>query len=156
LPWTRPILIALAAAALAGGCAKSGNLDPASDPETTAATAPSPRQSRSEDDGEPRAQTADPYKSVQYRGGRDPVSGMAPALDGQLPAAPPPPAGQRRASPAKASARASSEPGRTVEVMPGDTLTSIAARHKTSVAALKQANQLTSDRIVPGQRLVLP
>ena len=42
------------------------------------------------------------------------------------------------------------------EVRPGDSLSLIAVRAKTSVRALKQANSMTSDRIIVGQKLVLP
>lgn len=38
----------------------------------------------------------------------------------------------------------------------GETLSGIAARHGVTVPALKARNGLTSDRIVPGQRLVIP
>jgi murein DD-endopeptidase MepM/ murein hydrolase activator NlpD len=46
--------------------------------------------------------------------------------------------------------------GDTVEVQPGETLYSIAQRHGVAVAAIKDANGLTSDSVRPGQRLVLP
>ena len=41
-------------------------------------------------------------------------------------------------------------------MQPGETLYSIAQRHGVAVAALKDANGLTSDSVRPGQRLVLP
>lgn len=41
-------------------------------------------------------------------------------------------------------------------VRSGDTLSGIAARYGVSVAALRLRNRLTSDRIVPGQRLSIP
>lgn len=41
-------------------------------------------------------------------------------------------------------------------VVSGDTLSHIAVRHGTSVAAIKAANQLSSDMIRVGQRLVIP
>ncbi len=41
----------------------------------------------------------------------------------------------------------------TYNVNPGDSLSKIAARENTTVGLLKQANQLTSDRIYVGQRL---
>ncbi len=47
--------------------------------------------------------------------------------------------------------------GDTIEVQPGDTLFSIARRHGVSVAALKEANGLTTgDAVRPGQRLAVP
>ncbi|OAM87953.1 N-acetylmuramoyl-L-alanine amidase [Termitidicoccus mucosus] len=45
---------------------------------------------------------------------------------------------------------------RTYRIRKGDTLSSIAARHGISVAALKQRNQLKSDTIITGQRLIIP
>ena len=41
-------------------------------------------------------------------------------------------------------------------VVSGDTLSRIAARHGTTVSAIKGANQLTSDRIYVGQDLLIP
>lgn len=46
--------------------------------------------------------------------------------------------------------------GRLVEVQQGDTLYSIARRNNVSVAALVDANRLTSPSIQAGQRLALP
>jgi hypothetical protein len=45
---------------------------------------------------------------------------------------------------------------RSYEVRRGDTLWSIARRHRTSVDDLKAANRMRSTRIVAGQRLVIP
>lgn len=44
----------------------------------------------------------------------------------------------------------------TYTVRPGDTLSGIASRHGVTVARLKSANDLSSDRIVVGQELYLP
>lgn len=44
----------------------------------------------------------------------------------------------------------------TYTVRPGDSLSVIASRHGTSVAELKAANDLSSDRILVGQELYLP
>lgn len=41
-------------------------------------------------------------------------------------------------------------------VQSGDTLWSIANRHQVSLEALRRANQLGSDLIVPGQELIIP
>ena len=75
-----------------------------------------------------------PYGSshghVEYRGGRDPITGRA------------------------ASGFDSSE--RTVRVLPGDTLHGIARRHGVSVEGLMRTNRLASTIIYAGQRLALP
>jgi len=54
------------------------------------------------------------------------------------------------------SGGASAGSGRSVVVKSGDTLTAIARRNSTSVAALKSTNGLTSDVIKIGQKLNLP
>jgi LysM repeat protein len=41
-------------------------------------------------------------------------------------------------------------------VQSGNTLSKLAQAHKTSVAAIRQANNLTSDRIRVGQKLIMP
>jgi hypothetical protein len=46
--------------------------------------------------------------------------------------------------------------GKSVTVEPGDTLATMARRHGVSVAALKQINGLSSDRLQAGQSLVIP
>ena len=46
--------------------------------------------------------------------------------------------------------------GATYRVRSGDTLSGIAARHRTSVSAIKSANNLRSDRLALGQRLRIP
>lgn len=107
-----------------------------------------PRAVLEEDEDAPRPVPPDPYKSFRYRGGRDPGSGVAPGLDGNSPAA-----SRTRQQPAAAPAG----PGKSsIVVAQGDTLYAIAARHRVSVAALMQANNLQGPTIVPGQRLTLP
>ncbi|MDQ1349658.1 MAG: rane-bound lytic murein transglycosylase [Acidobacteriota bacterium] len=46
--------------------------------------------------------------------------------------------------------------GATYRVRSGDTLSGIAARHRTSVSAIKSANNLRSDRLALGQRQRIP
>lgn len=46
--------------------------------------------------------------------------------------------------------------GGAIDVQPGETLYSIGRRHGVSVAAIKDANGLSSDAVRPGQRLVMP
>ena len=64
------------------------------------------------------------------------------------------------ASPAESSASpatsAVSTSGRSVVVAKGDTLSGLASRHGTSVRALKEVNNLSSDTIRVGQTLLLP
>lgn len=54
------------------------------------------------------------------------------------------------------SSGAASDSGQTVTVARGDTLSGLASRHGTTVAALKQVNGLSRDTIVVGQTLRLP
>ena len=46
--------------------------------------------------------------------------------------------------------------GTTVDVQPGDSLYSIAKRHKVALSALMEVNQLKTPNLKPGQKLVLP
>jgi LysM domain len=78
---------------------------------------------------QPKAEPA-PGPVYEYRGGRDPVSGMA---RGDTPAGP-----------------------RLIEIRKGDTLHGLSLTHHVSVKALMEANNLTSSNIVPGQKLVIP
>ena len=56
-----------------------------------------------------------------------------------------------------ASTRPSAPPGTTLyKVQPGDTLSKIAARFKTTVQAIRQANNLRTDRIIAGASLRIP
>lgn len=70
------------------------------------------------------------------------------------------PTGNGAASAPRAESRpapsGSASPGRTYTVQAGDNLTKIAGRFKTSVERLKEANNLRSDRINIGQKLVVP
>ena len=49
-----------------------------------------------------------------------------------------------------------SDSGKTYKVQPGDSLGKIAQTHKVSIQALRDANQLTHDRIIIGQTLKIP
>lgn len=69
-------------------------------------------------------------------------------------------AGQRLTIPSGGSSAAttagSTATGGTHTVRPGDTLWSIATRYGTTIAAIRQANGLSSNVIYTGQRLVVP
>lgn len=91
---TLPLVIGLLLTLILSGCSQG----------RTGATAALPdRQAAREDQSEeqPHAVPADRYKDVQYRGGRDPVSGVAPGLDGTVEQAPLPPV---KGTPARATA----------------------------------------------------
>lgn len=104
----------------------------------------------------------DRYKDVRYRGGRDPVTGIAPSPNGNMsngdsverPLARAPyadPVGEgigSVGSPPHAAA--------AIIVEKGDTLSKIAGRHQVTVVALMKANGLANEKIAPGQRLILP
>lgn len=70
-------------------------------------------------------------------------------------AAAPPVAATVKPSPAKATAKTAPRVRSEHVVKSGDSLYSIARRHGTSVAALKQLNGLRSEKLSPGQRLVV-
>jgi hypothetical protein len=114
-----------------------------------------------------------------YRGGRDPATGRAvqqqgamapgaPAGNGQY-IAPPPrpydqaPAAQPGAVPARGVAGATyaqlgtnTYARKIVTVQPGDSLASVAAAHRVSIASLMFANNLRDAYVSPGQQLVIP
>lgn len=48
------------------------------------------------------------------------------------------------------------EGAQTYTVQAGDTLSKIAARYGTTVSALREANQISGDKIIVGQKLVIP
>jgi LysM repeat protein len=105
-----------------------------------------------------------------YRGGRDPATGLAigEAARPNLPAeitplgAVKPSAGKVQAIGVATSPSLSQVPTKTadgraiVQVRPGDTLTSIAATHRVSIAGLMFANNLRNPTVEPGMHLVLP
>lgn len=182
---TRVGSAALLVGLVAAGCAQG----------RTGATASLPdRQVEGEE--QPNEVPPDRYKDVQYRGGRDPVSGQAPGLDGTIEKSSlPPPKGRTSAptrtasasaaptgrtesgkpkyddayrppaksasasslrAPSSAGAPPPSGDGETIVVQPGDTVQSIADRYNVPVGSLMQANNLRTNRLTPGQRLVLP
>ena len=144
-----------------GGCASNQN---ATSRGLTGSIEPGKEVARAEEEEAPRPVPADPYKGVRYQGGRDPVTGAAPNLDGQLP--PPPAPLARKAAPRTQVASAAGMPAApatrgavtraSIQVQPGDTLSSISRKHGVSVAALMQANALATPKIAAGQTLVLP
>ena len=142
----------------AGGCASNQGAN--SRGLTGSIDKPNGPVARADDDEEmARPVPADPYKGIQYRGGRDPVTGAAPNLEGQMPAPPAPPASVRKAGSrtrVAGSATSATASGLRIQVQSGDTLTSLAGKHQVTVAALMQANALSTPKIVAGQTLVLP
>lgn len=143
------------------GCAQSRGTTTRSfnEPQRLSAV---PRSAVTDDDEErPAPVPADPYKGVRYKGGRDPQTGAA----GTLGSAQPGPMGAMggitpgaRPIGHVAHDRTTNvtPDGTVIEVKPGDTLYGIATRHRVSVAGIMKANNLASERIAPGQRLLLP
>jgi LysM domain len=78
---------------------------------------------------QPKAEPA-PGRVYEYRGGRDPVTGM---VRTDAPSGP-----------------------RLIEIRKGDTLHGLSLTYHVSVKALMEANNLTSTTIVPGKKLVIP
>ena len=66
-------------------------------------------------------------------------------------------AGASAAKPAKSTAKpTAAKDGDAYVVQPGDALEKIARRHGTTVSALREANNLKSDKIMVGQKLAIP
>lgn len=84
--------------------------------------------------------------------GQEAVEGLR-ALE---PLTPSPAAIIPKASPIAALPAPTPAPAVLYTVLPGDTLSSVAARHHVSVQVLMQANNLSGPTIVVGQRLVVP
>jgi LysM domain len=127
--------------------------------------------------------TGPPPPPVVYRGGRDPITGRAPAWGStphgieKVPLAPTqdqrsapasapnyspgaqpaynPPHPMQPATAVQALPAAPARPG-TIEVRPGQTLTMIAAEQRVSIASLMSANRLRDPYLIAGQTLVLP
>jgi murein DD-endopeptidase MepM/ murein hydrolase activator NlpD len=66
----------------------------------------------------------------------------------------PPP--EREGAPPPASRRDTGRAPRSIEVQPGDTLSSIARHYRVSISELMTINRLTSPALKPGQMLLLP
>ncbi len=78
-------------------------------------------------------------------GGRWIMPGQTLRLDAESPQRPP-----------RSTATTSSTKTTTVTVRPGDTLSGIAAKHRTSVAALASRNKISNTRLIyPGQKLAV-
>ena len=101
----------------------------------------------------PLAQAAEPPSAGQTQPGR--VAGSAlPALDDDLLVA-----AEEVSQPEEQAAplsRSESASVITHVVQRGDTLFRLAQRHRTTAQAIKVANQLKCDKIVVGQRLLIP
>ena len=96
-----------------------------------------------------------------YRGGRDPVTGLAtgaPQLAVERSTTPPvgPATAKNAAWSRTPPTDIDSQGRRTLRVQKGDTLFDISLRHHVSLEALMAANNLSSPKIMPGQTIVLP
>ena len=98
-----------------------------------------------------------------YRGGRDPVTGRAPSFGGSsqafsLPPAQPPSPGTAPTLPAasRPPAQVLNVRAAQVEVRPGQSLATIAADQRVSIASLMAANKLRDPYVIPGQVLTIP
>ncbi len=84
------------------------------------------------------------------REGRPSASGILPSLLHTTPTA------QPQVTVLAISDEQPTEPVTRIRVQRGDSLSSLARVHQTSVAAIRQLNQLTHDGIAIGQELILP
>jgi hypothetical protein len=140
-------VVLLGVAAMSAGCSSAGRM--ADGPSWSLADKPPVALGGL--NAEPK--TALPDAPVyQYKGGRDPVTGLAgPAPvggTGWLPTG--------AASHASAGRSGGEGSPRLVEVRKGDTLHGLSLTHHVSVKALMDANHLASSVIVPGKKLVIP
>jgi hypothetical protein len=176
-----PLVLALALA----GCSSSKLSGPSWNLTGGKGATPIPERSINPNPPQAAGLPAPERQPPIYRGGRDPVSGRAPGWgtppagfdnrSSQPPSAQPsssqpyqsqPPAynpgavapGAPVYSPGGA-AMPTAAPGygpRTVDVRPGQSLASIAADNRVSIASLMQANKLRDAYVIPGQQLVIP
>ncbi|MBX9926623.1 MAG: LysM peptidoglycan-binding domain-containing protein [Hyphomicrobiaceae bacterium] len=109
----------------------------------------------------PKPATAD----AVYKGGRDPVTGKAvsegavspePKLAVRKVKATTEPSRTAALTPGSAATSADAATAATATVAKGDTLHGLSLKHKVSVKALMTANNLTTNKIFPGQKLVIP
>ena len=100
-----------------------------------------------------------------YKGGRDPVTGKAssegavspePALAVRKVKATTEPSRPAAVTLGSAAASTDTANSATATVTKGDTLHGLSLKHKVSVKALMTANNLTTNKIFPGQKLVIP
>ena len=83
LKWSTASLLALIVAGCAGGTSSREPVGLTGSIERQSSNKSVPRNP--DDEEAPRPVPPDPYKNVNYTGGRDPVTGVAPDLDGHLP-----------------------------------------------------------------------
>jgi hypothetical protein len=140
-------LALLGVAAMSAGCSSTGRM--ADGPSWSLAD--KPPVALGGQNAEPK--TALPDAPVyQYKGGRDPVTGLA----GPAPVAGTGWSPTGGASHANAGRYGGEGSPRLVEVRRGDTLHGLSLTHHVSVKALMDANHLVSTVIVPGKKLVIP
>lgn len=173
-PWRRTIAALCAVSALAG-CATSNSAPGASGlAGKPQAAVPVPVPPAAMAEPPPEVPPGPPSPSYAYRGGRDPLTGLAAVTEGapeplqvdgngavvqpkakQKPGVKPHSAKSAAAGP-RGAAAVPAPPGGGIVVQKGDTLYGLAQRYRVTVSGLMSANGLTSASIVPGQRLVLP
>lgn len=126
--------LAVTVALVLSGCAQNSR---------TGSTAALPdRQAAREDQSEEQAHSVPPdkFKDVQYRGGRDPTSGVAPGLDGRVEQSPlPPPKGGKSATKTAAGKATSSAPEPTTRTVSGKPGHNDAYRPPAKTASMSSA-----------------
>lgn len=110
------------------------------------------------------SQSADQYDTAPDYGVADagvqdanPVYDTPAAYEDGGAVATPPPYGDVAADPAAVDPAAADNRSAIIHtVVKGDTLSGISAKYKVPVASIKQANQMTSDIVVLGRKMVIP
>lgn len=134
-------LLTLSAATLTAGCGGGGTSVALDRPNWSLAD--KPPVALGGPNGAPVTPPSGP--AYEYRGGRDPVTGLArPTGSGAV------------ATPDAAPPTANAESPKVIEIRKGDTLHGLSLTHHVSVKALMGANNLSSATIKPGQKLVVP
>lgn len=102
----------------------------------------------------------DPHANAVYRGGRDPVTGKAPApaWGGAQPQSAPQPyaPAQPRADIGRGAVRPQVAGHTVVEVGEGDTLYGLSTKYRVSMNSIMTANGLNDPTLIPGQKVVIP
>lgn len=122
--------------------------------------------SQTDDRGAARPNPTAAAPGYGYKGGRDPVTGKANVVEGNSEKIDVPVKSVKATAAVGAATKPLSAPttatqpkatgGRETIVAKGDTLHGLSLKHHVSVKSIMTANNLTTSKIYPGQKLVIP